>query len=429
MNMLIKGTWSAIHKALKTSGLPSYTLAADSTYNPVVKGTKDLAMKKARVLFDMFNAAYMTPNQMPMGNDKEVKFLMMGCGGDPTQSDGTYAIFKDFGEKKPSVVWKFEKHANPHMEEFDTQSNMLESVWNSFLDHEWKYSFQDYSCGSGSYKFSGKKAKELIEKWNDDANFKLDEKGKTVVPPKTKTTIAKKKEPPVIAQALDSIMVEKPDIQLGAYQFSYETIDDVPDTFYKNAAAEISGIKNAKDAIGDFNVSVYLKLMEKEIGDLIAEQASKWFDPLDYAAKYAARRSALGYSGDFLGDDFDVIKLSQDQFVRRAQVFRKTMELCGEKAVMKAILEAYPKKKNGFLYPKRVLTIAWLFAIRERPVNVLGTEWVSGQLYQLYAQAENEKELSITARLHFPALNQADGYENISKVKDLCSITNLFANI
>ena len=64
-----------------------------------------------------------------------------------------------------------ETYINPHMEEFDGEQ-VIEQVWGSFLDHEWSFEFDDYSCGEiWAYAFKGKKAKELIANWENDEKF------------------------------------------------------------------------------------------------------------------------------------------------------------------------------------------------------------------------------------------------------------------
>ena len=165
MNMVVKGTAMNIQTLLNDERWPEYSLDPASTYHPEDVPDDDNVVE-AKVIFEMYNCVYMTNANMPGIGQKDVKFLMMGSGGDECRGDGTYAIFKNFGEEKPSVVLHFEKYSNPHMEEFEGQEEVIESVWNSFLDHEWSYSYLDYSCGEDvPYAFKGKKAKELIEKW------------------------------------------------------------------------------------------------------------------------------------------------------------------------------------------------------------------------------------------------------------------------
>ena len=165
MNMLIKGRAVDIQALLSDSRWPEYSISPESTCRPEAV-VDDEKIVTAKVIFAMYNGVYMTNANMPGLGQKDVRFLMLGSGGDEYSSDGTYAIFKDFGEEKPSVVLHFEKYSNPHMEEFEGQEDVIEKVWNSFLDHEWCYHYLDYSCGENvPYAFRGKKAKELIERW------------------------------------------------------------------------------------------------------------------------------------------------------------------------------------------------------------------------------------------------------------------------
>lgn len=166
MNILIKGKSADIQAFLNDERWPEYTISSDSTYRADASADGE-EIVEAKIIFEMYNDRYMTNVNMPGIGQKDIRFLMLGCGGDQGYSDGTYAIFKDFGEEKPSVVFHFEKYSNPHMEEFEGQEETIVKVWNSFLDHEWRYYYLDYSCGENvPYAFRGKKAKELIEKWN-----------------------------------------------------------------------------------------------------------------------------------------------------------------------------------------------------------------------------------------------------------------------
>ena len=166
MNMLVKGKAADIEAMLKEPGLPKYKLAKDSTFNPKKVKENDETIVEARVIFEMYNEAFMMSGNMPI-NKYPVRFLIMGCGGDQYRSNGTYAIFKDYAEAKPSVALHFEKCSNPHMEEFEGQEKVIMKVWESFLDKEWSFRYEDYSCGEYvPYAFRGKKAKELIELWN-----------------------------------------------------------------------------------------------------------------------------------------------------------------------------------------------------------------------------------------------------------------------
>ncbi len=426
MNVLIKGTWEAIHKSLTVSGIPHYKLDAYSTFDPDRADKGDRTLKKAGVIFDMFNEAYTTTDRMPMGSMKDVKFIMLACGGTPTWSDGTYAIYKDFGETAPSVIWQFEKYTNPHMEEFDAQHDILEKVWQTFLNKEWKKSYFDYGGGMpASFRFTGKKAQELVEKWNNDERFQLDNVGH-IIEQKVEAKRKPKKEklPMDVPESLDDIIVEKPVIDLGSYKFSYDAIDEAPE----NVAAGLPDVRNATEMIGSFKVSVYLELTDKKIAEMMTDASLIWFDPHDYGQKFVQWKSSYA-GGNFLGNEHEVKVLTYAQFVRRVGLFREMMKACCNKAVMKTIVEAYPKKKNGFFYPKRVLTIGWLYAVGDLHMSFMGKDDIQGVLYQLYAKADNEKELDITVRLQCPGLYKIEGYNLIAEEKDMFVSTNLFSSI
>lgn len=425
MNVLIKGTQEAIHKALAVSGIPHYKLDAHLTFDPDRPDKEDRTLKKAGVIFDMFNEAYTTTDKMPMCSMKDVKFIMLACGGTPTNNNGTYAIYKDFGEIVPSVIWQFEKYKNPYIEEFEAQYDILEKLWQTFLNKEWKISYFDYGGGMpDSFQFSGKKARELVEKWKDDVRFQLDNAGH-IIEQKAEAKRESKKErlPLDVPESLDGIMVEKSIIDLGSYKFSYDAIDEAPE----NVAAGLPDVRNVTEMLGSFKVSVHLTLTDKKIAEMMTDTSLIWFDPRDYGQKFTQWKSSYS-GGNFLGNEHEVKVLTYMQFVRRAELFREMMKACCNKAVMKAIVEAYPKKRNGFFYPRRVLTIGWLYAVGDLHASFMGQDDVQGVLYQLYAQADNEKELDITARLHCPRLYEIEGYNLIAEKKDMFVLTNLFSS-
>ena len=168
MNMLIKGTSEAIKSTLGADDFPSYNLAPESTYNSEGNDSK---MKTAKIVFELFGVPSMDTDKLPFSSRLDTKYLIMGDGENKGRIDGTYAIFKDFGESAPSVIYRFSK-SNPHMEEFDDQYEVLEKVSNSFLDHSWSYEYEDYSCGEMvPYSFKGQKSKEIIALWNDDSKL------------------------------------------------------------------------------------------------------------------------------------------------------------------------------------------------------------------------------------------------------------------
>ena len=163
MNMLIKGSSDAIKRVLESEGFPAYNLSDDSSYN----ADSAEEIQTAEIVFELFDDCLMDTSNLSF-SDPKVKFLIMGDGENNGRSDGTYAVFKDFGEMYPSIIYRF-SYSNPHEEEFEAQYDVLEKVYNSFLDNTWEYEYEDYSCGEMTpYAFKGKKAKEIISLWNED---------------------------------------------------------------------------------------------------------------------------------------------------------------------------------------------------------------------------------------------------------------------
>lgn len=163
MNMLIKGSTDAIKNVIEAEDFPAHEISADSSYD-----TENLGeIQIAKIVFKFLNECLMDTSNLSFP-DPKIKYLIMGDGEKSRRCDGTYAIFKDFGETSPSIIYRF-SYSNPHEEEFEAQFDVLEKVYNSFLDNTWEYEYEDYSCGEmTSYAFKGKKAKEIISLWNDN---------------------------------------------------------------------------------------------------------------------------------------------------------------------------------------------------------------------------------------------------------------------
>ena len=175
INILIKGSSASIQQALALPGLPEYECRYLS-YDPNCVDSSDTQMKEVGLIFELFTDKYMAANDIPFAKMPDVKFVVLGDGGDDFRSDGSYAAYKDFGETSVKVCYRF-SNANPHMEEFESQYEVLERVQESFLDHIWEFTYDDYSCGAYlRYAFNKKKDKELVEKWKDDRDYKPDGK-------------------------------------------------------------------------------------------------------------------------------------------------------------------------------------------------------------------------------------------------------------
>lgn len=173
INLLLKGSSVAIQKALAQAELPEYELRLFS-YDPDCVDPSDTSIKSVGLVFELFSENYMTADEFPFASIPDVKFLCLGDGGDGYRADGTYAAFKDFGETSVQICYRFSR-ANPHMEEFEEYSDVLEQVRESFLDHVWAFEYEDYSCGEFlKYAFRKEKDIALIGLWENDSHYNAD---------------------------------------------------------------------------------------------------------------------------------------------------------------------------------------------------------------------------------------------------------------
>ncbi|WP_026511590.1 DUF6273 domain-containing protein [Butyrivibrio sp. LC3010] len=164
MNVLIQGKAVSIQNALSKLDSDSYELK-EFSYHPDKVDEKDNTIVKTGVVFNTLFEDFISPEDIPFANMPEIKFIGLGNGGDGSRSDGTYVFFKDYGDIGISDYFKF-SNVNPQMEEFEGQWDVLEKVHNSFMDREWQYKYEDYSCGEYCpWEFKGEKARELINKW------------------------------------------------------------------------------------------------------------------------------------------------------------------------------------------------------------------------------------------------------------------------
>lgn len=158
LNVVLKGKAQDIRNALDMIGMPHHTLVGK------IDGRKKIAT--AKVLYDIFDPHYIAPEQIPFASMPGIKFLMLGDGGTESKSDGTYAIFKDFGD---SVMIERFTPCSIHQEEI--VDSLLEDICKSFLTVAWSYTYLDFSCGEES-EFEWKNPWKSL--WNDDSNFKSD---------------------------------------------------------------------------------------------------------------------------------------------------------------------------------------------------------------------------------------------------------------
>ena len=167
INVLFKGTATAIKKALDTID-GDYFIANGYSFDPDNIDASDSTIIEAGVLFNIWDQEHLSEDKIPFAAIPDIKFIGLGDGGDDSRSDGSYVFYKGFGETSISECFRF-SYFGPHMEEFDAQYEVLEKASRTFMDHEWNYEFEDYSCGElVSWEFKGKEAKKLIDKWKND---------------------------------------------------------------------------------------------------------------------------------------------------------------------------------------------------------------------------------------------------------------------
>lgn len=155
MNMVIKGTPASIQAALAMPGMPTYTLR-----EPI---DKTAALTTAHVIYEVYHSTYIQAVDIPFAAMPDVKFLMLGDGGDYGRSDGTWAIYKEFGAKEVAFCDQFTWNSI-HQEEF--QDEIAIDVWESFLDEDWSYEYEDYSCGETlAFEYTFK----IAHQWADDS--------------------------------------------------------------------------------------------------------------------------------------------------------------------------------------------------------------------------------------------------------------------
>jgi hypothetical protein len=129
----------------------------------------DDAIKTVGLIFDLFNDEFMSTEEFPFTTMPDIKYLCLGIAGIDGCSDGSCAVFKNFGETRVKVFHTFTR-ANPYMEEFEGCYEVLEEVQKSFLDQKWSVKYEDYSDGCiHNYSFGGKKKdREIMELWAND---------------------------------------------------------------------------------------------------------------------------------------------------------------------------------------------------------------------------------------------------------------------
>ena len=169
MNVLIKGTPSAIKNALNKLKPDSYVLTKFS-YNPKKVDIEDTNIVKAGLTFeDWFEGEYVTPEKISFVSMPDVRFIGLGAGGDGCRSDGSYVFYKDLGATSITQCYKFDE-ASPFMEEAgEVYGTLIVNVLKSFMDHTWKFRYKSWSTGENCFwAFNSERDKELIAEWKKD---------------------------------------------------------------------------------------------------------------------------------------------------------------------------------------------------------------------------------------------------------------------
>lgn len=168
MNVLIKGTAASIKRAISVEGIPEHKVFS-RTCDLRKIDPESKKIEKVGLVFQY--GEYLLLDQIPFTTMPDIKFIAMADGDDFGRLDGTYSIYKDFGETKVSVCRRF-TNASICMEEFECEEELVDRVFHSFLDHTWSFNYDDFSDGRlAKYAFGTKKDLELIALWEDDAAF------------------------------------------------------------------------------------------------------------------------------------------------------------------------------------------------------------------------------------------------------------------
>ena len=262
------------------------------------------------------------------------------------------------------------------------------------------------------------------------AELSIDGKRDILKPKRTKKAPKQKK----VEELCESVIIEEieeiapPEICLNGYKFSYDTFDHIPPVFYQSIVENNGGIDCLKDCtekMGSFEVTVVFEKTALEITKLYQNPASSWLEPRlfepaweAWAANYSELKTKLPLT--------DNMFLNEKQLQSRCAVFLQIMKLCTHRAIKKKIIEDFPKRKDGLLHKGRILKIAWMYALDyfETYVESTGNYMPNYQVYQLYAKADSNTDISIRTRLYVPTM-----YNEITETNDLIVQTNLFSNL
>ncbi len=190
------------------------------TYNPKKVNPDDTSIVEAGLIFNTLFEDFISLKDVPLSGMENIKYIGLGNGGDGGRTDGSYVFYKNFGENAVSICFQFSS-VNPHMEEFESQWDVVEKVHNSFMNKEWQYKYEDFSCGEYCpWEYKGKEAKELIGKWeSNDPTLQSDlalDSGNTLND-KNNEKSGKKKSSQDENYSLDPIEVEHIDFESAVF--------------------------------------------------------------------------------------------------------------------------------------------------------------------------------------------------------------------
>lgn len=221
-----------------------------------------------------------------------------------------------------------------------------------------------------------------------------------------------------------------PVIDLGTYVYSTKSIDQLPASYYQpifDGAGNVLPIKDYRETMGNFQVSVILEQAFEHLAKEYASLQQAWYEPFGVVEKwedYYVKNPTAGKSYSTI-EHAVMPRLSQESAKHRIAAFLRLMNLCTNKAVLKKIVEAYPKKKNQLFYKGRVLKIAWLFAVQlSDETTEYGEHLTLYNTYQIFAKAESDTELEVTVRLTKPVDSSL-----FLQGDDLAAATNLFSQL
>ena len=390
MNTLMKGTAANIQAALSKLDPKSYELI-EFTYHHKKADIYDASIVKAGIVFKEIYEKVISSDEIPFASIPDIKFIGLANGIDGDRADGSYVFYKDFGENAVSVCYRFSS-VSPFKEEFDDQSDVLNDVHRSFMDHVWQYRYMDYSCGEYvSWAFNSKKDKSLIAKWKSDEQDN-----------------AKKEASGITIGGMDDVA------------FHYQHIDGISPTFYEGIHDNKDFVVNPDEIVTvevDGTTFVLTIKTEKKMNSLLKkfkkalsgkDVGRPLYDPVDVASGKYEPSGSNEYGQDTYTVSDNAKILESVQVAHRASLFAKVNELIRTEKAATHIVRMAPKKKNGAFALKRVTQIASLFCMED-----------DASMFVLCAVAKKDTEMLIEVR-QIAAVDMEKTYT------DVISSSNLF---